>query len=41
MGPFALVNGTFVNAASTEELYNKIKKQLLEDEESLKKDFPF
>lgn len=41
MGPFALVNGDFINASTTEELYAKIKKKLQEDEEAAEKDFPF
>ncbi|MGD8192095.1 YuzB family protein [Brevibacillus ginsengisoli] len=41
MGPFALVNGTFLHASTTEELYAKIKTQLHKDEEALDKDLPY
>lgn len=41
MAPFALVNGDFVTAASPDELLEKIKTKLREDEEALDKDFPF
>lgn len=41
MAPFALVNGDFVTAATPEELLEKIKTKLREDEEALDRDFPF
>lgn len=41
MAPFALVNGDFVTAATADELLEKIKSKLREDEEALERDFPF
>ncbi|MFY0544761.1 DUF1450 domain-containing protein [Brevibacillus sp. H7] len=41
MQPFALVNGDFVTASTAEELIEKIKTKLREDEEMMEKDFPF
>lgn len=41
MEPFALVNGDFVSAPTADELLEKIKQKLREDEEALDKDFPF
>ncbi|MFM1653673.1 YuzB family protein [Brevibacillus sp. B_LB10_24] len=41
MGPYALVNGDFVSAATAEELLEKIKAKIREDEEAFGKDFPF
>lgn len=41
MGPFALVNGDFINAPTSDELFAKIKQKIQADEEALEKDFPF
>ncbi|ATF15336.1 UDP-N-acetylmuramoylalanine--D-glutamate ligase [Brevibacillus brevis X23] len=40
MEPFALVNGTLVQAPTADELLVKIKKKLREEEELLNVDFP-
>ncbi|GAA4723093.1 hypothetical protein GCM10023228_32220 [Brevibacillus fulvus] len=41
MAPFALVNGDYVAAETAEELYEKIKQKIREDEEAFNQDFPF
>lgn len=41
MQPFALVNGDFVTAKTADELLEKIKAKLREDEEALENDFPY
>lgn len=41
MQPFALVNGEYVGADTQEELLDKIRQKLKEDEEKWEKDFPF
>jgi uncharacterized protein YuzB (UPF0349 family) len=40
MQPFALVNGNLLQAATAEELLEKIKKFLRDEEEMLDADFP-
>jgi uncharacterized protein YuzB (UPF0349 family) len=41
MVPFALVNGDFVSAPAADELLEKIKAKIRQDEEALENDFPF
>jgi len=41
MEPFALVNGDFVSAETADELLDKIKQKIRQDEDSLDSDFPY